>query len=139
MPISRRSRRCRTCPRSAWLKAKQPVRVLDASALLLSGALLDRDACLDVLRKGRQPDGGWGPYVESRSEVFDTALAVLALRTLPESDELRGWIEGGRRWLTAAQSADGGWTETTRPAGAVSYAHRISTSGWAALALLETR
>jgi hypothetical protein len=120
----------------AWLKAKRPVRVMDASALLLSGAPIDRDACLELLRKGRQADGGWGPYVESRSEVFDTALAVLALRGI---DGAQALIEGGRRWLIAAQGADGSWTETTRPPGAVSYAHRISTSGWAALALLETR
>jgi hypothetical protein len=121
----------------AWLKAKPPVRVMDASALLLSGGPIDRAASLDVLRKGRQADGGWGPYVESRSEVFDTALAVLALRAQPESDEVRAWIEGGRRFLLAAQSADGSWPETTRPGGAVSYAHRISTSGWATLALLR--
>ena len=123
----------------AWLAAKRPVRVMDASALLLSGAAVDRDGCLGVLRKGRRADGGWGPYVESGSEVFDSALAVLALRTLPDGDDVRGLIEGGRRFLIAAQSADGGWPETTRPSGAVSYAHRISTSGWATLALLESR
>ena len=41
--------------------------------------------------------------------------------------------------LLDSQEPDGGWPETTRPPGASSYAHRISTSGWALLALLETR
>lgn len=122
-----------------WLRAKRPVRIPDASALILSGADLDREACLEMLRRGRQPDGGWGPYVESRAEVFDTALAVLALLPFRERGEVSAMVEGGRRWLLAAQSADGSWPETTRPPGAVSYAHRISTSGWATLALLMTK
>lgn len=123
----------------AWLRSRPPVRVMDASALLLSGAELDRGACLEMLRKGRQPDGGWGPYLGSGSEVFDTALALLALSGLGDREGVSPLIEGARRYLVATQGADGGWTETTRPPGAVSYAHRISTSGWATLALLETR
>ena len=35
------------------------------------------------------------------------------------------------------QEADGSWPETTRPPGADSYAQRISTTGWALLALLS--
>ena len=45
----------------------------------------------------------------------------------------------GRAYLLATQQEDGSWTETTRPAGATSYAQRISTTGWATLALLATR
>ena len=37
----------------------------------------------------------------------------------------------------ARQEPDGGWVETTRPSGNQSYAQRVSTSGWATLALLE--
>jgi hypothetical protein len=45
----------------------------------------------------------------------------------------------GRSFLIAQQREDGSWTETTRPAGDVSYAQRIATSGWALLALLESQ
>jgi hypothetical protein len=37
------------------------------------------------------------------------------------------------------QCLDGSWPETTRPADRESYAHRISTTAWATLALLATR
>ena len=48
-------------------------------------------------------------------------------------------IARGRAFLIARQQADGSWPETTRPSGAESYAQRISTTGWATLALLATR
>jgi hypothetical protein len=41
--------------------------------------------------------------------------------------------------VIAAQQEDGGWPETTRPTGGTSHAQRISTTGWATLALLGTR
>jgi hypothetical protein len=47
-------------------------------------------------------------------------------------------IQRGRRYLLKMQDDDGLWTETTRPSGAESYAQRLSTSGWATLALLLT-
>jgi hypothetical protein len=48
-------------------------------------------------------------------------------------------IARGRAFLIATQRDDGGWPETTRPSGGTSYAQRISTTGWATLALLATR
>jgi squalene cyclase len=48
-------------------------------------------------------------------------------------------VRRGRDWLAARQNADGSWPETVRPPGAESYAQRISTTGWALLALLRTR
>ena len=104
---------------------------------------------LDLLKKGQGRDGGWGPYVTSPSEAFDTALATLALKGVaPRAsraghaftpDALRAAIAGGRTYLLRQQLADGSWNETTRPAGQSSYAQRISTTGWALLALVETR
>ncbi len=47
-------------------------------------------------------------------------------------------IAKGRAYLMREQLADGSWNETTRPAGQTSYAQRISTTGWALLALIET-
>ena len=103
---------------------------------------------MDLLKKGQGRDGGWGPYVTSPAEPFDTALATLALQTLtrrpshggPSFTEatLADAIARGRAYLMREQLADGSWNETTRPAGQTSYAQRISTTGWALLALIET-
>ena len=51
---------------------------------------------------------------------------------------VKGMIARGRKFLIAEQLDDGSWTETTRPPGNVSYAERISTTGWATMALLAT-
>jgi hypothetical protein len=70
--------------------------------------------------------------------VFDTAVVLLALSRQTPTDETRAWLRRGRAYLIAAQRADGSWPETTRPSGADSYAQRLSTAGWATLALLDT-
>ena len=84
-------------------------------------------------------DGGWGPYRNSTSEAFDTALVLLALYPLGDDPRIGELIEQARAYLIGSQLATGGWPGTTRPSGAPSYAHYISTSGWATLALLKTR
>ncbi len=89
---------------------------------------------VDLLRRGQSSDGGWGPAVTSPPEVFDTALALLGLAEVGGPPEL---IARGRAFLEKMQYADGSWPETTRPPGAESYAQRISTTGWATLALLR--
>jgi hypothetical protein len=88
-------------------------------------------------------DGGWGPYPKSPSEVFDTAVALLALRAgrdagVGDAQATARVVERGRAYLIGAQLPGGGWPGTTRPSGFQSYAQHISTSGWAVLALLET-
>lgn len=130
----------------AWLRRLPVKTVLDAAAILLALDKADDDAsikrrqeCLEVLRKGESKDGGWGPYVNSAPEVFDTALVTLALSRQPASDEIRTWLKRGRAFLVAAQQKDGSWIETTRPSGAESYAQRLSTTAWATQALLATR
>ena len=95
--------------------------------------------CLARLRKGQSDDGGWGPFVTSPPENFDTALALIALARAGNPSETRDLIARGRGFLIAHQQPDGSWIETTRPPGAESYAQRISTSAWAAMALLATR
>ena len=122
-----------------WLRSVEVETVLDASSVLLGlGTAADQEAsaqrarCLAVLERGQAPDGGWGPYVTSRSDVFDTALAVLALSGLRDdvalagevySDvDLRDAVNRGRNYLTDSQTSDGSWVETTRPSGLESYA-----------------
>ena len=95
---------------------------------------------LDLIRRGRSDDGGWGPYVTSPPEVFDTACVLLALRAARTAGEdVTRMIREGRAYLIANQEPDGSWAETTRPSGSESEAQHLSTTAWALLALLETR
>lgn len=127
-----------------WLHTQKPKTVFGAAATLLAIAASQherapalRKHCLEVIEQGEHRSGGWGPYVTSRPEPFDSALVLLALAKT-DADAHRNSIEAGRRYLIDAQLDDGSWVETTRPAGAESYAQRISTTGWATLALLRT-
>jgi hypothetical protein len=126
-----------------WIRGLKPQNVIDCAAVILA---LDRAAdpaaeelrrgCLAILRNGQSRDGGWGPYVTTGPQVFDTAMAVQALALLdrPEFNEA---IARGKAYLAGQQRPDGSWPETTRPADQESYAQRISTTGWALLALLS--
>jgi hypothetical protein len=140
-----------------WLVAARVESLLDAAAILpivadpqvsaLPGADAQRRRGLDLVRRGQSDDGGWGPYPSSPPEPFDTAVVLLALVRLLEAENARGGpapglrdaIRRGRAFLLARQNPDGSWPETTRPAGDDSYAQRLSTAGWATLALLATR
>jgi len=138
----------------AWLRSFTPATVLDASSVLLGlgragddAARVPRSRALGLLKEGQGADGGWGPYVTSRSEAFDSALAVLALAewgAAPSAPafsdaERRDAVRRGRQYLLGLQEDDGSWAETTRPTGGESYAQRISTTAWALLALLASR
>jgi len=125
------------------------------NAILGFGELLESDARDDkqrryassIVRSGQASNGGWGPYATAPPQVFDTALAVLALsalnvepriaRSTYRPEELLEAIAKGKAFIESQQQADGSWPETTRPAGQDSYAQRISTTGWALLALLR--
>ncbi len=137
-----------------WIRGLTPENVLDASATVLALELSSdvmaenlRRTALSILRQGQSADtGGWGPYVTAAPQVFDTAMAVLALSALEVEprlarsayriEELKAAIANGKKYLVAQQRPDGSWPETTRPANQESYAQRISTAGWAMLALL---
>jgi hypothetical protein len=137
----------------AWLRGFDAKNVLDSAALVLALADANDDEgrskrarATELLLKGQGPDGGWGLYATSTSEPFDSAVAVLALAALarhggtaPEvAAQARAAVARGRRFLIEKQLPDGSWPETTRPSGQESYAQRISTAGWATLALIET-
>jgi len=124
-----------------WLRKAPVETVLDAAVALLAFPRSDaahQRRCLDRIRKGESREGGWGPYVNSAPQVFDTALVLLALAGQEQAPEVIAWRKRGRYFLLATQEQDGSWPETTRPSGADSYAQRLSTSGWATLALLST-
>lgn len=128
-----------------WLRHCRPETVLDAAAVLLGlgnatdeAAEKQRAHCLALLHKGESGDGGWGPYVHSPPEPFDTAVVLLALASQEPDESRTAMIRRGRAFLVRTQLDDGSWPETTRPAEAVSYAQRLSTAGWATRALLET-
>lgn len=136
-----------------WVRGLTPENVLDASATVLALELASdvmaenlRRTCLSILRNGQSAAGGWGPYVTAAPQVFDTAMAVLALSSLEVEprlarsayrvEELKEAIGNGKKYLVSQQRPDGSWPETTRPANQESYAQRISTTAWAMLALL---
>jgi hypothetical protein len=129
-----------------WLLGQEISIVTDASVALLACSALSsratserRQRSIELLRRAQSEDGGWGPQAAAPPEPFDTALALLALAKCADSPAVRAMVTRGRGFLIAQQQKDGSWIETTRPPGSVSYAQRISTTGWATLALLETR
>jgi len=126
-----------------WLLDTPVKSTLDAAAVVI--ALEDRSdprveakvsECLELILGGQASDRGWGPYRNSPSEPFDTAMVVLALLSVRDRPRMEELIEQGRTYLLQTQLSAGGWPETTRPPGAQSYAQHISTSSWATLALL---
>ena len=136
-----------------WIRGLTPENVLDASATVLALDLASdvmaenlRRNCLSILRTGQSPAGGWGPYVTAAPQVFDTAMAVLALGSLEAEprlarsayrvEELKEAVANGKKYIVSQQRSDGSWPETTRPANQESYAQRISTASWAMLALM---
>jgi hypothetical protein len=129
-----------------WFLATEPKSVLDSAATLLAlagdkgaAAQAQRERAIELVRRGRSDEGGWGPFVSSPPESFDTALVLLALAAQNDPSAFGEWIAQGRKYLLARQAPDGSWPPTTRPPGADSYAQRLSTTAWATLALLATR
>lgn len=95
-----------------------------------------REQAVQYLKRAQGSTGGWGPYPDSPAEAYDTALALLGLASTGPGTETA--IRRGREYLVSGQQADGSWPPTTRPTGGASYAQRLSTTGWAALALVAT-
>jgi hypothetical protein len=129
-----------------WFLGREVQTVLDAAATLLAlqtsadpAADRARQRSLDLIRRGESREGGWGPYVTSPPEAFDTAVVLLALADQAEKPDIRAMITRGRSFVAKSQEPDGGWPPTTRPPGGESYAQRLSTTGWATLALITTR
>jgi hypothetical protein len=127
-----------------WLVTLEPRSTLDAAAQILGLTADERRTEAATIARSReflfdsqQPTGGWGPYAVNRPEVFDTAVAILALCELGDEASRKRAV-AGQRFLIERQWEDGSWTETTRPSGRESYAQRISTTAWGTLALLET-
>jgi hypothetical protein len=138
---------------ASWLRQASPNNVLTAATLLLAAEFvydqagqsarrsrrLKQDQCLKLIRAAQTSDGGWGPYADSPPETFDTAIVLLALSRFRREPGVGELIRRGRGFLIAQQNSDGSWPATTRPSGGDSYAQLMSTTGWATLALLETK
>lgn len=129
-----------------WLRQAPVNTVLDAATQLLflrgestPHAGERRAAAMSVLRRAQAGEGGFGPYPDSPAEVFDTAMALLALAEMRDQPGVEELIQRGRSHLAATQLGDGSWPATTRPTGGQSYAQTMSTTGWATLALLKTQ
>ncbi len=123
---------------NGWLGRVEPVNAPGAAVVLLSAAKGDRvEAALAWFRQAQAGDGGWGPFASAPPEVFDTALGVLALTRHRDRPGVADRVRKARGFLVDNQRPDGSWAETTRPSGGESYAQRLSTTGWATLALLS--
>jgi hypothetical protein len=128
----------------SWLQSAKPKNVPEAATLLWAATqsmpfAAHQAKCLEFLRLAQTHDGGWGPYADAPPEAFDTALVLLALSEFRKTGTIGAMVRGGREFLIKEQNADGSWPATTRPRGSESYAQQVSTTGWAALALLRTR
>lgn len=137
--------------KTAVMKAEQWLRTVPVNSVFNAAALFialredvsetgkgKRHQALQLIQRSQTSDGGWGPYADAPPEVFDTAMVLLALAPISDKPEIAAMIQRGRNYLAANQYDDGSWPETTRPSGNESYAQRLSTTGWAVQALLET-
>ena len=104
-----------------------------------AAAIKQLDRCRQLLRSAQAPAGGWGPFATHRAEPYDTAIVLIALAQQKPNKSYQPLLQAGRSWLIKQQLQDGSWAETTRPANSESYAHRISTTAWATLALIATQ
>ena len=120
-----------------WLTQTEPANTLDAAAIFFA-IPARREALLARISQAQTSRGGWGPQRHAPPEPFDTAMVLLALQEWNNPSRTAEFIKRGREYLIATQQPSGGWPETTRPAGAQSYAQHISTTAWATLALLVT-
>jgi len=128
-----------------WLGKLSPGNVPAAATILMVFGETDSkfanqqvQLALDYLQGARTTDGAWGPYRNSRAEIFDTAMVLLALNKVRAEPGVMDMILCGRRFLITQQSPDGSWEPTTRPSGGHSYAQKISATAWATIALMET-
>lgn len=137
-----------------FLRTVPVTNVLDAAAVVL-GLGVDMDVMattqrirsLDLLRSTQADSGGWPHDAGGTPQVFETAVAVLALGQLQRDprlaraafgeENLRQAMGRARDFLAAAQKPDGSWPDASAGADE-SYAGRISTTAWALVALLES-
>ncbi len=137
-----------------WIRGLTPDNALDAASTVLALELSSdvmaenlRRTSLSLLRQGQSAEtGGWGPDVTAPPQVFDTAMAVLALSTLDveprlarsayRPEELKAAIANGKKFLVSQQRPDGSWPATATPANQDNEVQRLSTTGWAMLALM---
>jgi hypothetical protein len=129
---------------TAWFLDREPQNVLDAAATILAldqAPIFEKrercDEAITILKKAQSLDGGWGPFATSPPEVFDSAIAMIALAS--QHGRYAEQIAAGRKYLLAQQLPDGSWPATTRPSGADSYAQKLSTTGWALQALFVSK
>lgn len=139
--------RSRIVKAERWLQSFRPLNTLHSAALLIAFSEPDLDVlpealrrdCLNLIARAQADNGGWGAFVNSPPEAFDTAITLIALCGHAKDGEFTKRLCRGRGFLVELQLPDGSWPETTRPASSESYAQRLSTTAWATIALLKTR
>ena len=67
------------------------------------------NACLPLLLRSQNSDGGWAYRPGRTSRVEPTSWALLALAGCTDTDGVALAVQTGERWLLACQAADGSW------------------------------
>ena len=65
--------------------------------------------CVPLLLRAQNSDGGWAYQQGRQSATEPTAWALLALDSLPDSQEFSSALGRGKDWLLAAQLRDHSW------------------------------
>lgn len=66
------------------------------------------DAAVKILLEGQNSDGGWGAVSGKKSQTEVTALAMLALKSVRQSDA-ESAAQRAEKWLLDHQNSDGSW------------------------------
>lgn len=105
-----------------WLARQQARNIVEASSLLIATDQhpnfdAQRSECVKILVDAQGTDGGLGPHANAQAEVFDTALALLALAKTERNEKVQLAIENCARYLLKQQEESGMWPGTVRPSG----------------------
>jgi hypothetical protein len=66
------------------------------------------DEAIKLLSQSQNPDGGWGAVAGRQSNTESSALALMALRSIKNSQDNRD-LRRAEEWLINSQNADGSW------------------------------
>src|SRR5689334_23100674 len=66
------------------------------------------DEAIKLLSESQNRDGGWGSVSRKQSNTESTALALMALRSIKNSQHNHD-LRRAEEWLINSQNADGSW------------------------------
>jgi N-acyl-D-amino-acid deacylase len=137
-----------------WLLKNKPAHTEDKTSrlrgLVNAGAeQKEIDAARDLLLAEQREDGSWAQLPERAGDAYATGAVLMALRRAGVKPDHEAY-QKGVKYLLATQREDGAWIVETRSRpvqvffdngdpGGKSQFISFAATGWAVLALLETR